>query len=150
MTTIGETARPTRFFEVDCANCGDTFITPSSITAFCSTDCQGEADAVRKIRREIANNLDSPEQAPDSVIRNVRVKVHWALRGGYSRPITNRLRKEVWERDHGLCTECGKPGAEIDHILLPLSDPRRGTADELRLVCKSCHDDITDLNHGDA
>ncbi|WP_286347036.1 HNH endonuclease [Frondihabitans sucicola] len=150
MTTIGADAPPRRFYEVDCANCDETFLTTGHADAFCSLDCRATATVIRKIRREIENNADSPETAPDSIIRALRVNLHWASVGGYDRPITPELRAEVWARDNGLCVECGEPGAEIDHILMPLGDPRRGTADELRLLCTPCHQRITDENHGDA
>lgn len=49
------------------------------------------------------------------------------------------LRRQVWRRDKGQCQNCGSSYAlEIDHIL-PKAKGGEDTAENLRLLCRSCN-----------
>lgn len=50
------------------------------------------------------------------------------------------LRRKVWERDQGVCAECGRYSAhwEHDHVI-PLHLGGADTLENSRTVCKSCH-----------
>ncbi len=50
------------------------------------------------------------------------------------------VRKEVWNRDGGKCTNCSSRHAvEYDHFPMPKSMGGLDTADNLRLRCRSCN-----------
>lgn len=59
------------------------------------------------------------------------------------RLMTKQLRKEIMERDHYTCQECGKympdeVGLHIDHII-PVSKGGKTVASNLRVLCSKCN-----------
>ena len=62
---------------------------------------------------------------------------------GRSRNIPRPVRRYVWGRDSGMCQigelGCLGDGAEIDHIV-PWSEGGTHDPDNLRVVCRPCHD----------
>lgn len=57
-----------------------------------------------------------------------------------------RQRIRIWERDEGICQQCGGPGEEIDHIVPKRMGGRHGAAkvisesdDNLQMICIGCH-----------
>lgn len=54
------------------------------------------------------------------------------------RDIPVQLRKEVFERDKGLCVLCGEKGEQIDHIIL-FTIIGKHEIKNLRLLCLKCH-----------
>lgn len=47
-----------------------------------------------------------------------------------------RVRERVYERDHGLCQLCGRPGIDTHHLRYDLGFYNE---DILILVCRPCH-----------
>jgi 5-methylcytosine-specific restriction endonuclease McrA len=62
------------------------------------------------------------------------------LRERLARPhIPAAVRREVWRRDEGRCTECGSnKRLEFDHII-PISRGGSNTARNLQLLCERCN-----------
>ena len=55
------------------------------------------------------------------------------------KPISRAVKKFVWQRDSGRCTECGsKKNLEFDHII-PVSEDGSNTERNLQLLCQSCN-----------
>lgn len=49
------------------------------------------------------------------------------------------VRREVWERDCGVCQECGdSSNIEYDHIY-PVSKGGKSTVENIQLLCKPCN-----------
>ncbi|QDT24436.1 HNH endonuclease [Gimesia chilikensis] len=48
-----------------------------------------------------------------------------------------RVRERVYERDHGLCQLCGRPGIDTHHLRY---DQGFYNEEWLILVCRRCHD----------
>jgi hypothetical protein len=65
--------------------------------------------------------------------------LHSAKLGGQvyaetARRLTSEQKAAIWARDRGLCVQCGRPGAEVDHIDGSSDDPSN-----LQLLCADCH-----------
>lgn len=57
-------------------------------------------------------------------------------RGGRT---TRTVRATLSARDGDLCAHCGGPGPyQIDHVI-PLADNGPDTLENLRLLCRTCH-----------
>ena len=100
---------------------------------FCSELCQQEAALVRYVRRCRA---DGRIEQPD-VLEALEVRFAMVLGGGYperARTVPDAIRRQVAERDGGLCANCGEPGDEVDHI-----DGSSNDLENLRLLCHDCH-----------
>ncbi len=55
-------------------------------------------------------------------------------------PIPGAVRREVWQRDGGKCTNCGSQHAvQYDHFPTPKSMGGPDTIDNLRLLCRNCN-----------
>ncbi|MGF2948219.1 HNH endonuclease [Microbacterium alcoholitolerans] len=129
-----------RFFRDDhCANCLTEL--PIDIQGlYCSTWCQEVAAHVRYLRRVFR---DGRFTDPDVQLA-IQTKNAFLLVGGYrslGRQLTPQLRAEVRVRDSGRCQQCGKTGAEVDHI--------QGNSDDLenlQLLCLDCHHKKTAQN----
>ena len=126
-------AKHERYFEADCcANCLERL--PDEVEGlFCSELCMQTADTVRYWRRVVR---DGRIEQPD-VREAVHTRIAFLLAGGYdrgARRLSGAIRNEIWERDGGVCRHCGKPGAEIDHLVGDSPD-----LDNLQLLCKDCH-----------
>lgn len=52
-----------------------------------------------------------------------------------------RVRKQVHERENGLCQNCGGLGNQVHHVKYK-SQMGRGVATNGMLVCNTCHDKI--------
>lgn len=129
-----------RYFRDDhCANCLEPL--PDEIQVlYCSTWCQEVAAHVRYVR---GAQRDGRIHDPDVQLA-IRTKNAFLLIGGYrplGRKLTPRIREDVKQRDGGLCQQCGKPGAEVDHI-----DGNSDQLDNLQLLCLDCHHAKTEEN----
>lgn len=129
-----------RFFKEDhCANCLAEL--PIDVqTLYCSTWCQETASHVRYLRRV---SRDGRFSDPD-VRLAIQTKNAFLLVGGYrslGRNLTPRIRTEIRLRDGGRCQQCGKAGAEVDHINGNSDDP-----ENLQLLCLDCHHKKTAKN----
>ena len=51
---------------------------------------------------------------------------------------SKKVRQEIFERDSGLCQECGRPGTEIHHVKFR-SQSGRGVFTNGLLLCANCH-----------
>jgi hypothetical protein len=65
------------------------------------------------------------------------------LSAGGSEPngrfVSIEVRREVWRRDEGRCTECGsQEKLEFDHII-PIAMGGNNTARNIQLLCESCN-----------
>jgi len=50
------------------------------------------------------------------------------------------LRKKVWERDFGICANCGRFSAKWQHDhIVSLASGGADTLENSRTLCKSCH-----------
>src|SRR5690554_3135560 len=49
-----------------------------------------------------------------------------------------KTRKQVYERDKGLCRECGREGTEVHHVRFR-SQGGRGLYTNGLLLCRMCH-----------
>ena len=130
--------RPTRV-ELACANCGQSFIASTTrVRAYCSGQCKAVADVVRYIRRK---RISHPGSVPDDIKHAIRIRIAFAPSGGYpaaARIVPKPTRRVVRDREHDRCVLCAAPGQEIDHI-----DGDSADLDNLRLVCRRCHRDVT-------
>lgn len=122
----------------ECPNCGERFSLPNSRTLYCSLLCENEADLVRYFRRSRAKFGD---HIPDDVRDAIKIRFAHTLGGGYdngARRLSAATRALVSQRDRARCVLCGKPGDEVDHIDGGDNDPSN-----LRLLCRDCHNAIT-------
>ena len=130
-TATGDIAKP-RFEPDHCASCMQPL--PVQIQGlFCSELCTQTASTIRYWRGVMR---DGRIKDPD-VKRAVETKVAHLLAGGYrrqARRLPEQLRSEIRDRDKGACQQCGKPGAEIDHI-----DGESPDLSNLQLLCADCH-----------
>ncbi len=56
-----------------------------------------------------------------------------------NRIIPKGVQREVWRRDMGRCTECGKKESlEFDHII-PFSKGGSNTVRNIQLLCEKCN-----------
>jgi hypothetical protein len=122
-----------RRFEPDhCANCMAQ-LTPQIERLFCSELCRQTADVIRYWR---GISRDGRIEKPD-VDTALKTRVAHLLAGGYpeqARRLSPATRTQVWERDQGLCRQCGGLGQEIDHI-----DGDSPMLSNLQLLCAPCH-----------
>lgn len=127
-----EVPHPRYFLDDHCANCLSEL--PIDIQGlYCSAWCQEIAAHVRYLRRVFR---DGRVQDPDVQLA-IQTKNAFLVVGGYrslGRKLTPRIRSEIRLRDEGRCQECGKPGAEVDHIAGNSDDPSN-----LQLLCLDCH-----------
>lgn len=114
-----------------CANC-DTTLDVRIEGLFCSELCRQTADLVRYARRKVQQGqVDDPD-----IAWALQIRMALLLGGGYPGPerrLSRATRDAVIERDQ-VCTSCGAPGVEIDHI--------EGSSDDLsnlQLLCTECH-----------
>lgn len=136
--------RPIRVtqFEVPCANCDQRFITASAHSKlYCSTACKAISKAVRAVR---ATRKRYPGPLPDDITYGNRIKVAFAVSGGYRDTARHRPKstdRAVRDRDHDRCVLCGALGEQIDHI-----DGDSVDLANLRLLCGPCHREVTELH----
>lgn len=53
--------------------------------------------------------------------------------------ISDKVRREVWERDKGCCIFCGSPYARAEAHYIPRSQGGMGIAKNILTVCSECH-----------
>ncbi len=127
---------------LDCLNCDEPM--PPQLppgTLFCSDICRQRADTVRYGRR-----IHRDGRIKDSLVEDAfRTKMAFAVsKIGYARAVREldpETRRAVIDRDDGKCVLCGKPGAEIDHIVD--SSPE---LTNLQMLCHDCHVQKTQQN----
>ena len=51
---------------------------------------------------------------------------------------SNKVKQQIYERDNGLCQQCGAPGTQIHHVKFR-SQGGRGVYSNGVLLCHSCH-----------
>ena len=56
---------------------------------------------------------------------------------------SQKVRQQIYERDNGLCQECGSRGTEIHHVKFR-SKGGRGVYSNGVLLCHSCHRKVHD------
>jgi 5-methylcytosine-specific restriction endonuclease McrA len=120
-----------------CPNCDGLLPGPK---LFCGEQCQQAAGLVRWWR-EIRTNGKIDDVEIQDLLHMRLVKT---VKGGYPRKerhLDPVQRYQIFERDRGLCVECGQPGKEIDHIDGSSADPSN-----LQLLCRDCHKDKTYRN----
>ena len=62
----------------------------------------------------------------------------------YKSKAWKKCREYIYNKYHGLCVECGKPGEEVHHITWLSPDNINDTSttlgeDNLILLCRDCH-----------
>ena len=62
----------------------------------------------------------------------------------YKSKAWKKCREYIYNKYHGLCVECGKPGEEVHHIIWLSADNMNDTSitlgeDNLILLCRDCH-----------
>lgn len=65
-------------------------------------------------------------------------------RNFYKSKAWKKCREYIYNKYHGLCVECGKPGEEVHHIIWLSPDNMNDTSitlgeDNLILLCRDCH-----------
>jgi 5-methylcytosine-specific restriction endonuclease McrA len=120
------------FLDDHCANC--LHLLPEHVEALvCSSWCAEIAAHVRYMRRVYRDGRVNDSDVQEAIqIRNA-----FLLVGGYGaldRTLRPAVRAEVKVRDGGRCRQCGRPGAEIDHIA-----GSSGELENLQLLCAQCH-----------
>ena len=65
-------------------------------------------------------------------------------RNFYKSKAWKKCREYIYNKHHGLCVECGKPGEEVHHIIWLSPDNMNDTSitlgeDNLILLCRDCH-----------
>jgi transcriptional regulator with XRE-family HTH domain/5-methylcytosine-specific restriction endonuclease McrA len=125
-----------RFVEDRCANCLRP-LRNRARSLFCGEGCRQIAETVRYWRRVTRDaRIDQPD-----VQLALRTRLAHLLAGGYpkvTRRLTVEIRRQVVDRDHGRCRNCGAVGTEIDHI----HDSSHQLAN-LQLLCTACHQSKT-------
>ena len=53
--------------------------------------------------------------------------------------ISDKVRREVWERDKGCCIFCGSPYARAEAHYIPRAQGGRGIAKGILAGCRECH-----------
>ena len=56
---------------------------------------------------------------------------------------SNKVKQQIYERDNGLCQQCGALGTEIHHVKFR-SQGGRGVYSNGVLLCRSCHRKVHD------
>ena len=106
--------RPVLFL---CLNCDQPMTLIRQVKLFCSEACADEAKLVRYARRCIS---DGRINQPD-VQEAIQIRIAHALSGGYSereRRVPLSVRRAVFDRDGGRCQGCGRPGTDIDTVVV--------------------------------
>lgn len=107
---------------------------------FCSSYCKAFAEFVRLCRRWLREPGRQADPDYPYVLQVRLAFLHTAYLGHgqvydeAARYLTPEQKAAIRERDHGLCVQCGKPGAEIDHVSGSSDDPLN-----LQLLCIDCH-----------
>jgi len=68
-------------------------------------------------------------------------------RADYSNTQYRRIRQQRLEQDQGLCVFCKAPGTTVQHTTYRHAGGGEST-DELRALCRLCHDAVTMLEYG--
>jgi hypothetical protein len=120
--------------ENSCVNCEKSHTNRS---VFCGDECKHIAECIRLFRKWCTNSQKQTDPYYPEVflirlakLASARVNSEQIETLYQSNRIPDHIRKQVWERDKGICVECGKPGKEIDHIIGPSFD-----INNLRLTC---------------
>lgn len=116
----------------------DNLLCPNCMNAhrraniFCGDQCTQEAQAVRHIRKCVADGRIAKPDCQEGIGQ----KLIQIISGGYpsERQLTSKLRNQVLERDKRICQICRMSGNEIDHIEGSSNDPTN-----LRVLCASCN-----------
>jgi len=117
---------------IPCANCARPVV-PARQRTYCSDLCSQVADWVRYFQRV---RSDGRFQRFD-IQEALGMKLAHIAAGGYDdrgRALSAENRRVIFERDGGLCQQCGKLGTEIDHISGSNANPSN-----LQLLCHNCH-----------
>jgi 5-methylcytosine-specific restriction endonuclease McrA len=126
---------PNLVSEFPCLNCDRAVENPGEL--FCSDLCREMAKVIRYGR---AVHADRRIKQPD-VAEALRIKVGIVVGGGYpqrERRLGDDQRQQIFERDDGMCRDCGAPATEIDHIGPPI-DGDINHPDNLQALCNQCH-----------
>ena len=51
-----------------------------------------------------------------------------------------RMVSDAWERDNGVCVNCGRPGCDVHHIIRRSVDLKTWQPRNLITLCRDCHD----------
>lgn len=116
-----------------CAACGNDVPSASSVI-YCADSCQQSGALVRYARK--AAREGRGEEDADFVL-GVGLLLVGLFKGGYparARALKQREREAVFERDGWICTLCGKPAEQVDHIRGSSRDPAN-----LRATCAPCN-----------
>ena len=127
----GQTAPPVLI----CFNCDGPVEQAKDL--FCSELCQQTAKTVRYARAVYA---DGRIERPD-VAEALKIRIGIVVGGGYpekARRLTVGQRQAIFDRDGGVCQECGAQATEIDHIGPPIAGGINHP-DNLQALCKECH-----------
>lgn len=122
---------------VPCANCGSSC---PGRSPFCGQYCKALAEYVRTCRRWLrdAARQDDPQYLYALDVRLAFLHNEYLGHGRVydeaARYLTPAQKAAIRERDGGLCVQCGRPGAEVDHISSSSDDPTN-----LQLLCLDCH-----------
>ena len=120
-----------------CMQCDDELVALHKPHLYCSIACEQEAELVRYVRRCKSDNRIEQED----VQLAVRTRLAHLASGGYdkkARRLSKQQKEEVITESNGLCTFCGKPGVEIDHVEGPSA-----SRSNLQLLCRTCHEEKT-------
>lgn len=123
-----------------CPNCGADFRAAGRVpaTVYCSGWCATQAKAVR-YERGVRARYGSGRIPADVRVALQRKQMFALTPGGYDRPVPVSTRRLVWDRDGGVCQQCGGVATEIHHLAGDSAAP-----EDLQLSCSRCNQAAAD------
>ena len=126
--------------DFSCVNCDQTFVVSKHATLYCSQRCRQDAKLIRYVRACLKDGRTNDPLVLEAI--NTRFAFARSEKGYYdekARRVSPIKKKQVKERDGGLCRLCGAIGTEIDHI-----EGDSDSLDNLQLLCHDCHSEKTE------
>jgi 5-methylcytosine-specific restriction endonuclease McrA len=128
--------------DFSCVNCDQVIVVSKHAALYCSQRCHQDAKLVRYVRACIKEGRMNDPLVREAI--RTRFAFAYSEKGYYDEKasqVSAAKRRQVIEREHGLCRLCGAVGSEIDHISGASQD-----LNNLQLLCHGCHSEKTEAN----